>query len=65
VVAKATGAAVETGLRAGDLIHSVHGVAIVSLGDLRAALNRVKPGDAVAMQLEREGKLMYLAFELE
>jgi serine protease Do len=65
VVAKAAGAAVETGLRAGDLIHSVNGVAIVSLGDLRAALNRVKPGDAVAMQLEREGKLMYLAFELE
>lgn len=65
VAAKAAGAAMDTELHVGDVIHSVNGAAVVSLGDLRAALSRLKPGDAVAMQLEREGKLMYLAFELE
>ncbi len=65
VAAIAAGAALETGLRSGDVIHAVNGTAIASLEGLRAALDGLKPGDAVALQLEREGSLMYLAFELE
>jgi serine protease Do len=65
VAAMAASAALETGLQPGDVIHSVNGAAVASLEDLRAALGRFKPGDAVALQIEREGSLMYLALELE
>ena len=35
------------------------------MDDLRAAFNQLKPGDPVAMQIERNGRLSYLAFEME
>jgi hypothetical protein len=28
-------------------------------------LNGFKPGDAIALQVERNGKLMYVAFDLD
>lgn len=54
-----------TGLFAGDVIHAVNGRAVTTLDGLRAAVDRLKAGDAVAVQIERHGKLQYLAFELE
>jgi hypothetical protein len=32
---------------------------------LRAMLDRLKSGDAIALQVERNGKLMYVAFEMD
>jgi hypothetical protein len=32
---------------------------------LRAAVGAVKTGEAVAMQVERDGGLMYVSFEME
>jgi serine protease Do len=55
----------ETGLRQGDVIHTLNQRKIDSLDGLRAALHQLKPGDSVAMQIERDGGLQYVAFEME
>ena len=55
----------ETGLRAGDVIRSLNRKPIDSLETLRQSIRALKPGDAVALQIERDGKLAYLAFEME
>jgi serine protease Do len=65
VVAQAAGAAVDTGLRAGDIIHSLNGTSISTVDGLRAAVKSIKAGGAVALQVERDGNLIFLAFELE
>jgi serine protease Do len=56
---------VGTGLRAGDVIRALNRTPIESLATLKEELRSLKPGDAVALQIEREGKLTYLAFEME
>jgi serine protease Do len=65
VAARAAEAGIDTGLESGDLIHAVNGTAIKTIKELRAALASLKPGDPVALQIEREGRLSFLAFELE
>jgi S1-C subfamily serine protease len=65
VAARAAEVNVETGLKTGDVIHAVNGASIETLEELRAAVDRLKPGAAVALQIERDGVLMYLAFETE
>jgi serine protease Do len=56
---------VESGLRPGDIIHAMNRTAVLSLDGLRQCLRSVKAGDAVALQIEREGELAYLSFEME
>jgi serine protease Do len=65
VVARAATAGPESGLQSGDVIHSVNGITVIGLDGLRSAVDKLKPNDPVAMQIERQGKLMYLAFEIE
>jgi serine protease Do len=65
VAALASEAGVENGLQPGDVIHSINGTAILTLAALRAELARLKPGDPIALHVEREGHLLYLAFDLE
>jgi serine protease Do len=66
VAAKATYASsLNTGLVAGDVIHGVNGSSVTTLENLRSAVDRLKPGDAVVVQIERNGKLQYRAFEFE
>jgi serine protease Do len=65
VAARAADATQETGLKAGDVIHALNGTKIDSLDGLRTAVGRLKPGDAVALQIERDEILMYVSFELE
>ena len=55
----------ETGLKSGDVIHSVNKAPIDSLESLRASLNSLKPGQPVVLQIERDGGLQWLAFDLE
>ncbi len=65
VVARALYAGgVESGLSAGDVIHAVNGTSVTTLDELRAALRAIKPGDPVALEIEREGSFLFLAFEL-
>lgn len=56
---------VQSGLQGGDVIHAVNRTEIDSVAVLRRVIEATKPGDAVAIQIEREGKLAYLAFDME
>jgi serine protease Do len=58
-------AAAVTGLQAGDLIHEINGVFVADPDTLRHALDALPGGTPVALFIEREGKLQYLAFELQ
>jgi S1-C subfamily serine protease len=53
------------GLQVNDVIHEVNGSVVSSVEALRSALGALKRGDPVALFIERDGKLQYLAFELE
>ena len=65
VVAQALDAGgTQTGLAAGDVIHTTNRTPIGTLEDLRAALRALKSGDAVVLGIEREGGLLFLPFEL-
>jgi serine protease Do len=57
--------AVESGLQPGDVVYFVNQVSIRSLAGLRAAVAELKPGAPVAMMVERQGKLLYLSFEMD
>jgi serine protease Do len=53
------------GLAAGDVVYAVNRTPVAGLAALRAALDAAKTGDAVVLQLERRGQLMYLAFTVD
>ena len=55
----------DTGLQAGDIIHQLNTTAIDSMDGLRAAVGALKAGDPVVLQVERDGGLMYVSFEVE
>jgi serine protease Do len=55
----------DTGLRAGDVIHTLNTTPIDSVDALRAILGDLKPNSPVVLQVERDGKLQWLAFEME
>ncbi len=55
----------EIGLQSGDVIHQLNLTAIDSMETLRAAVDKIKPGDPVALQVERDGGLIYVSFEIE
>jgi len=51
--------------QAGDVIHSLNNTPVKSVEQLRAALHQLKAGDPVVLQVERQGKLHYVAFDME
>jgi serine protease Do len=55
----------DTGLQAGDIIHQLNTTPIDSMDTLRAAVRALKAGDAVVLQVERAGGLLYVSFEME
>jgi serine protease Do len=61
----ASPAASATGLQVGDVIHEVNGTVVSSVEALRMMIEKFKRGDAVALFIERDGRLQYLAFEIE
>ena len=56
---------VRADFRQGDIIFSINSTSVTSVEDLRSAVAKLKAGDPVVMQIERQGKLHYLAFEME
>jgi S1-C subfamily serine protease len=56
--------AVNTGLQPGDVVHSVNNDFVYDIDGLRAAMGKFKTGDAVALLIERNEQLLYVAFEL-
>ncbi|MEX2304114.1 MAG: trypsin-like peptidase domain-containing protein [Bryobacterales bacterium] len=49
----------------GDVIHAVNRTPVGDLPDLRKALEPLKPGDPVAVQIERDGELSFAVFQFE
>jgi serine protease Do len=55
----------DTGLETGDVIHDLNGIPIRTVEGLRVAVAEIKPGEPVALFIERDGKLSYISFEME
>jgi serine protease Do len=53
------------GFHAGDIIHALNHTPIESVEQLTSALHQLKSGDPVVLQIERQGKLHYVDFDLE
>jgi serine protease Do len=49
----------------GDIIHALNGVPVRSLADLKSAAAGLEDGDAACVQLERQGMLIFVAFEID
>jgi len=54
----------EIPLESGDVIHALNGATVTTLDGLRDTLAKMKPGDPVALQIERSGQLQYISFSL-
>jgi serine protease Do len=68
VVASASATVLDSdngGLHPGDVIHAINGQWISDLPALRTAIDAVKPGAPVVLQIERRSVLIYLAFTVE
>ena len=65
VVARAAGAASEVPLQPRDIIRSVNNQQVSTLQGLKDTMHALKPGAAVTLQVQREGRLTYVAFMLE
>jgi serine protease Do len=53
------------GLQPGDVIYSINGVPMSTVEALKKRLDEFKSGQAIVMQIERSGRLMYIPIELE
>jgi serine protease Do len=62
VAARAAGATVEVPLATGDVIRTLNGEPMTTLDRLRNALKNLPPGASVALQIQRDDRLMYVAF---
>src|SRR5262249_15770515 len=65
VVARAAGAGGEVPLLPRDIIRSLNGRQMASLPVLKSTVAGLAPGTAITLQIQREGKLMYLSFTLD
>lgn len=52
-------------LRPGDVIHAVNQNPAVTVSGLRVFLDAMRPGDAVVLDVERDGRLFYVTLEIE
>jgi serine protease Do len=66
VAARAAGAeGLDVDLRPGDVIYAINNEPTSTVAALTSTLGQIKSGEAVVLQLERDGQLMYTAFEME
>jgi serine protease Do len=56
---------VNTGLETGDIIRAVDRTALQTTSQFETLVRNLRSGDPVVLQVERKGKLQYLAFEME
>jgi serine protease Do len=62
VAARSAGATVEVPLNTGDVIRTLNGQPMTTLDRLRDVLKALHPGAAVALQIQRDQKLMFISF---
>ena len=65
VTARVTGSRGEVPLAPGDVIRSLNTQPMTTLERLRAALKNIAPGTPFVLQIQRDGKLMYVPIVLE
>lgn len=65
VAARVAGATSEVPLLAGDVIRSLNGSPMTSLEALRSTLRGRPPGSPITLQVQREGRLIYVSFVLD
>jgi serine protease Do len=65
VAARALNAGAEYGLEVADVILSVNGTPVKTLADLRSVIGRMPDNSSVALQIQRDGHLLFLSFEIE
>src|SRR5467141_3462657 len=65
VAARSAGAGVEVPLNAGDVIRTLNGQPMTTLERLRSALKALPAGAPVALQIQRDQKLLFLSFTLD
>jgi S1-C subfamily serine protease len=65
VAARSAGTAVEVPLATRDVIRTLNGEPMTTLDRLRNALATLPSGSAVALQIQRDTKLLYVAFILD
>jgi serine protease Do len=65
VVARTAGAASDVPVLPRDIIRSVNNRRVGTLAALRESVRALAPGTPVTLQIQREGRLMYVSFTLE
>jgi serine protease Do len=65
VAAKAADSNIDVSLANGDVIHAINGAPVETLEGLRSALDHLGANSPVVLQIEREGRLMFIAFKLD
>jgi serine protease Do len=65
VAARAIESDADVALEAGDVIHTINGVSVKTSDELRSALSHASANSPVVLQIERSGKLMFIAFKLD
>lgn len=65
VAARALNTGAEYGLEVADVILAVNGTPVKSLADLRSTIGRLPANSPCALQVQREGQLLFLSFEIE
>jgi len=65
VVARAAGATTEVPVQPRDIIRSINNREVSSLQGLRDAVRALPAGSPVTLQIQREGRLMYVSFTLD
>lgn len=65
VAARAINVGAEYGLQPGDVIFSVNGTPVSALVELRSLIGRLPANAPCTLQIQREGQLMFLSFEIE
>jgi serine protease Do len=65
VVARAANSNVDSGLTGGDVIHAMNGVSVENIAALRSMLDHLAGNSPVVLQIERDGKLEFVSFQLD
>jgi len=65
VVAKLDHTQQRTDLAMNDLIRSVNGRPVSTVKELRSEIEKYKSAESVVLQIERNGRLMYVSFEMD
>lgn len=55
----------DTGLETGDIIRAIDRTALLTTSQFETLVHNLRSGDPVVLQVERNGKLQYLSFEME